>query len=206
MKPSPQVSMQRSILSGGNSIFTPSAFSTSADPERDEIDLLPCLATGTPAPATTNAAQVEILNVPLASPPVPQVSMAPFGALTLIALARIARAAPAISSMVSPRTRMPISSDPIWASVPAPDIINAKASAASSCVSVSPDATLRMAPRRSSIAALPCTIGLEGTDGVSRFHAARAPVDPRKVEEIREQLMAVLRGDALGMELYPVNG
>ena len=34
-----------------------------------------------------------------------------FGALTLTALARIARAAPAISSMVSPRTRMPIRRD-----------------------------------------------------------------------------------------------
>ena len=41
----------------------------------EEIDRLPCLATGTPAPATTKATQVEILCVPLASPPVPQVSM-----------------------------------------------------------------------------------------------------------------------------------
>ena len=35
--------------------------STSAEPEREEIARLPCLATGTPAPATTKAAQVEML-------------------------------------------------------------------------------------------------------------------------------------------------
>src|SRR6478735_5074153 len=62
-----------------------------------------------------------------------------------------------------------------------------------------------MAPRRSAIAALPCTIGLEGTDCASCFRPADAPVDPGKVEEIGEQLMAMLRGDALGMELYAVH-
>src|SRR4029079_782930 len=62
-----------------------------------------------------------------------------------------------------------------------------------------------MAPRRSAIAALPCTIGLEGTDCVSCFRPADAPVDPGKVEEIGEQLMGMLRGDALGMELYAVH-
>jgi len=35
---------------------------------------LPCFATWTPAPATTNAATVEMLNVPAQSPPVPHVS------------------------------------------------------------------------------------------------------------------------------------
>ena len=101
--------MQWAIASGGHSILTPSAASTSAEPEREEIERLPCLATGTPAPATTKAAQVEILCVPLASPPVPQVSMAPSGARTLTARARMARAAPVISSTLSPRARMPIS-------------------------------------------------------------------------------------------------
>ena len=70
---------------GLQSILTPSACNTSAEPEREEIERLPCLATGTPAPATTKAAQVEILCVPLPSPPVPQVSMAPSGARTLTA-------------------------------------------------------------------------------------------------------------------------
>src|SRR4029079_11926051 len=78
-------SMQWAIASGPHSILTPSAASTSAEPEREEIERLPCLATGTPAPATTNAVQVEMLCVPLASPPVPQVSMAPSGARTVTA-------------------------------------------------------------------------------------------------------------------------
>src|SRR4029453_10890643 len=102
MKPRPQDAMHRAIVSGAHSILMPSADSTSAEPEREEIDRLPCLATGTPAPATTKAAQVEILCVPLASPPVPQVSIAPSGARTGIARALRARVAPAISSTVSP--------------------------------------------------------------------------------------------------------
>ena len=53
---------------------TPRCSSTSADPQRELIERLPCFATCTPAPATTNAAAVETLNVPEASPPVPQVS------------------------------------------------------------------------------------------------------------------------------------
>ena len=44
----------------------PSASSTSAEPDRDVIARLPCLATGTPAAATTSAAVVEMLNVPRA--------------------------------------------------------------------------------------------------------------------------------------------
>ena len=43
------------------SILTPSAVSTSAAPDFDDSARLPCLATGTPAPATMNAAQVEML-------------------------------------------------------------------------------------------------------------------------------------------------
>ena len=61
------------------SIRTPSASSTSAEPDRDVIARLPCFATGTPAAATTRAAVVEMLNVPLPSPPVPHVSIAPSG-------------------------------------------------------------------------------------------------------------------------------
>ena len=126
MKPSPQASIERAIVSGAHSILTPSAASTSAEPEREEIERLPCLATGTPAPATTKAAQVEILCVPLASPPVPQVSIAPSGARTFTARALRARAAPAISSTVSPRTRSPIRNAPISASVAAPDMMRPK--------------------------------------------------------------------------------
>ena len=75
---------------------------------------LPCLATGTPAPATTNPAVVEMLNVWAPSPPVPQVSTvrgSRHGAVT--AAARSARAAPTISPTVSPLVRSAASSPAI---------------------------------------------------------------------------------------------
>ena len=53
---------------------TPSASNTSALPQRLDTERLPCLATRTPAPASTSAAAVETLMVPARSPPVPHVS------------------------------------------------------------------------------------------------------------------------------------
>ncbi len=47
--------------SGVASMLTPSAASTSDDPDRDDNERVPCLATFTPAPAATNAAAVEML-------------------------------------------------------------------------------------------------------------------------------------------------
>ncbi len=61
MKPMPASRMQVAIASGGMSILTPSAVSVSAAPDFEESARLPCLATGTPAPATTKAAAVEML-------------------------------------------------------------------------------------------------------------------------------------------------
>ena len=58
----------------------PRASRTSAEPEREVTARLPCLATmilapaAVPAAAATRAAAVEMLKVPLRSPPVPQVS------------------------------------------------------------------------------------------------------------------------------------
>ena len=46
---------------GATSILTPRACRTSDAPESDETERLPCLATGTPAPAATMAAAVETL-------------------------------------------------------------------------------------------------------------------------------------------------
>jgi hypothetical protein len=43
------------------SMSTPRWVSTSAAPARDDSARLPCLATTTPAPATTKAAAVEML-------------------------------------------------------------------------------------------------------------------------------------------------
>ena len=71
----PTSARHASALSGLSSIATPSACRRSALPQRLDMARLPCLATGTPAPATTNAAVVEILNVWEPSPPVPHVSI-----------------------------------------------------------------------------------------------------------------------------------
>jgi hypothetical protein len=59
---------------GGRSMGMPQASSRSALPHWLEMERLPCLATCMPAPATTNAPSVEMLNVLAPSPPVPQVS------------------------------------------------------------------------------------------------------------------------------------
>jgi hypothetical protein len=64
-----------SAISGLSSMATPSSCSKSALPQRLDMARLPCLATGMPAPATTNAAVVEMLKVWAPSPPVPHVSM-----------------------------------------------------------------------------------------------------------------------------------
>ena len=56
------------------SSFAPNRSSTSADPQSEVTDRLPCLATGSPAAAATKATAVETLIDPDPSPPVPQVS------------------------------------------------------------------------------------------------------------------------------------
>src|SRR3954454_4671004 len=147
--------MQRVISSGRNSILTPSAPSTSAAPDFDDNARLPCLATGTPAPATISAAQVETLYEPEASPPVPTTSMASGGAATLVILERIVLAAPVISSTVSPRTRSAIRRPPICDGVASPDIMRSKASADSSRDKRAPAATLAMSPLNSSLTTPP---------------------------------------------------
>ena len=70
-----------------------------ADALREVNDLFPCLAIGIPAPAATNAAAVEMLNVVTVPPPVPAVSTNLSGSNEMIrtmALRR-ARIPPAIS-------------------------------------------------------------------------------------------------------------
>jgi hypothetical protein len=96
---------------------------------------LPCLATGTPAPATTKAVAVEMLSVPLPSPPVPTMSIAPSGAATFTHLARITLAAAAYSATLSPRARIAISRPPICAGVAVPS--NSSSKAASACARLS---------------------------------------------------------------------
>src|SRR5262249_49663980 len=215
MKPMPAWLMQRLMWSGGTSMRTPRTLSTSAAPEREESARLPCLATGTPAPATMNAAQVEMLYEPDASPPVPTTSIAFGGAITRSIFERIAETAPVISSIVSPRTRSAIRRPPICDGVASPDIIRSKAIAACSRVSGAPVAACPISALRSM--RLPSMRGAAGGAGqrgrlCGRGARApgRAPAGLRvpvggELEKILQHQVAVLRRDALGVELDAVH-
>ena len=97
--------------------------STSAEPDFEVIERLPCFATFTPAPATTKVAVVLILKVPFASPPVPHMSIASELVGTLTIFFRIASANPVISSTVSPFPLSAIKNPAICASLNSPDIM-----------------------------------------------------------------------------------
>ena len=74
MNPIPTFSIQFFTPSGSKLIFTPRPSNKSALPHLLVTALLPCLATGTPDPATIIAYIVLILKVFIKSPPVPHVS------------------------------------------------------------------------------------------------------------------------------------
>ena len=113
-----------SFCSGERSSAAPSASSTSAAPDLDDTDRLPCLAIGTPPAAATKAAVVEMLNEPTSSPPVPTISItAPFGSMCA-PFSRMTSAHAVISVMVSPFMRSAVSSVAISISVAVPSIIS----------------------------------------------------------------------------------
>ncbi len=135
--PIPTRSMQRATPSPSRSITTPSDSSTSAEPHRDDAARFPCLATRTPAPATTSAVVVEMLNVCDRSPPVPQVSMsgpavASSATGTGSVCSSIVRTSAASSVGVSPLARSATAKAAICASVALPWRIVAIAAEASS--------------------------------------------------------------------------
>jgi len=172
--PIPICSSASPIRSSEISIRTPSASSTSAEPARELIDRLPCFATRAPAPATTNAAHVEMLNVPFASPPVPHVSTIPSIAAahparnTGAACLRIAVANPTNSSTVSPFVRSALSSTLISSSVARPHRISSIAASASPRVKFLPQLAasrafritgpLRIDVRSCCLVAFPCRL------------------------------------------------
>ena len=88
-----------SAAAGSRSILTPSASNMSAAPLLEDMERLPCLATATPAAATTKDTAVEMLSVPSPSPPVPQRSIAMGGAAMAFIWARIAVTAPTNSDV-----------------------------------------------------------------------------------------------------------
>ena len=124
---------------------------------------MPCLATRSPAPATTKAVAVETLKVPDASPPVPQVSismsrsvpvcasMSAPRVFTLTTFWRMTCAKPISSSTVSPFIRRAVRKAAIWALVAPPDMMASIAAAASIRVRL---------PRSTSIRTVSVMIGL----------------------------------------------
>src|SRR5262249_24301222 len=153
-------------------------------------------------------AQVEMLNDPDASPPVPTTSTASGGASTPSILERMVVTAPVISSTVSPRTRNAISKPPICEGVASPDIIRSKAPAASSRVRLAPVATLGMSALKSSAMA-----GVSGSrvdfgsfsSGCGASFAFGVP-SSGNVQKILQHQMPVLGSDAFPMELHAVYG
>ena len=185
MKPRPVSSRQRDTPSGLRSIRAPSASSTSALPQRDVADRLPCFATATPAPATTNVEVVEMLKVER-PPPVPHVSMnGPSGGVTGSACERTVAASPASSSAVSPFARSATRKPAVCTSPASPDMIASSASDAPSLPRSSPASSRSMAWDRTS----------EGTTGSLR----------RQAEEVAQQGLALAREDRLGVELHALH-
>ena len=87
MKPIPASASARSTTSGPTITLMPISVSASAAPDF-ELTGCGCRAwpPARPAPATTKAVAVEMFSVPLPSPPVPTMSIAPFGRAHLAAL------------------------------------------------------------------------------------------------------------------------
>ncbi len=121
--PIPTSRTQRPTPSGPRSITTPSASSTSTEPHLDDAARPPCLATRTPAAATTMAAMVDTLTVPAPSPPVPQVSTtgpSRSERSTCSANRSIVRTSVASSAASRPWHGDPTANAAIWASVASP--------------------------------------------------------------------------------------
>ena len=144
--------------------------------------------------------------MPWLSPPVPTMSTAPARHLDAVHAARIICAAPVISSTVSPRTRSAIRKAPICAGVASPAVIMLEGDA---------DLVLARAWRRPRPSGSGCElvgghgghrVVHAGSGGVARGPGvAAARAEAGQLEEVGEQRVAVLGGDALGMELHAVH-
>src|SRR3954447_23062921 len=177
MKPKPTSRMQRATASGSRSMRTPSASSTSAEPDSPVAERLPCLATTQPAPAAISAAVVETLKVGR-PPPVPAVSMSSSRVVgdvsTGVASSRIVVASPTSSSTVSPLVRRAISTAAVWVSDALPLMISASTAAACST-----ERSCRVASR--SIASVRTRLGKEALQqrlAVRGEHRLRVELDP----------------------------
>src|SRR3990172_3814380 len=127
-------------------------------------------------------------------------STAPSGAATGVIVARIMRAAPVISAAVSPRTRSAIRKAPISAGLASPAVMTSSARRISSSSRLLPSASFWIRGL-SAVADMARSRPLARAGGVPapRRHAG-------KLEEVGEQRVALLGGDALGVELHAVHG
>src|SRR4051794_17045671 len=174
MKPKPTSSMQRATASGLRSMRTPSASSTSAEPDSPVAERLPCLATPQPCPAAISAAVVDTLNVGR-PPPVPAVSIrSSRPVVTGVAKARMVVANPTSSSTVSPLVRRATSTPAVSTSEALPAMISASTAAVWSLERSWRDAS-------ASSALVSTALGIR--------------------EEVLEQRLAVGREHGLGVEL-----
>ena len=148
----PCASSRAPSRSGSRSSGTPSASSTSAEPQRDDTERLPCLATAAPQAAATSAAPVEMLSVCAPSPPVPQVSISGRRRVsTGTATRRSTRAAAATSAGASPLARSATRNAACCASVHSPPISASKhasvVAASRSCLASRRSSTSRIMAR-----------------------------------------------------------
>src|SRR3954463_13380596 len=173
MNPKPTASMHSATAGGSRSMRDPSASSTSADPERQVAERLPCFATLQPAPAATKAAVVETLKVGR-PPPVPAVSTTSPATSPFAARSRMVRARPAISATVSPLVRNPIRNPAVSGSEALPAMTSWRTREASSADRSSPAASRSIASVR---------IGLG-------------------IEEVPQELLAMVGEHRLGVELH----
>ena len=166
MKPKPASSMQRATSPGPRSIRTPSASSTSAEPDRPVAERLPCLATAQPAPAAISAAVVETLKVGR-PPPVPAVSIrSSRPVLTGVASRRMVVARPTSSSTVSPLVRSAISTAAVCTSEALPSMISASTAAVCSAVRSRREASASIASVRIAKEVLQQPLAVGGEHGL----------------------------------------
>src|SRR5437763_903209 len=131
--------------------------------------------------------------------------MASGGAATRSIFSRMAVTAPVISSTVSPRTRSAMSRPPICEGVASPDIMRSKPRAASSRLSAAPVATLAIRALNSSVTgASRLARGVLPAERATGM-PARAVPGRGDVEEILQDEMAVLGGDAFRVKLHAVH-
>src|SRR5687768_5976656 len=202
MNTTPASSSDRCITSTGRSIGTPSASSTSALPDREVKERLPCFATRAPAPAARSAAAVEMLNVWTAPPPVPHVSTSWSGrsAGSATIAERSERATAATTSGVSPRTRSPMRSAATCAGVASPRITTSNAAVIAAAPSGCPEASRRTASRSASPPA--CAGGAAGGVVMRR---SRGPAPDEIDEALGELCVRRHEGDHHPQQTHPLH-